>query len=88
MIQSIKEQVTLLEEAIMKVFNDLHQIPEIATQEFKTAAYLAKYLEDEGFQVFHGIGGTGLVAYVHSDLPGPVLGIRADMDALEHLIDG
>ena len=68
---------------VMKHFHDLHQIPEIAMQEFKTAAYVADVLKKAGFQVQTGVGGTtGVVGVLDSGKPGPVLGLRSDMDAL------
>ena len=67
---------------VMKHFHDLHQIPEIAMQEFKTAAYVADVLKKAGFQVQTGVGGTtGVVGVLDSGKPGPVLGLRSDMDA-------
>lgn len=73
---------------IFQSFSDLHSMPELSTQEFKTSEYIAQSLETNGFVVKRGVGGTGLVSYVRGDKPGPVLGLRADMDALGHLING
>lgn len=70
-------------------FNYLHQIPELGFEEFKTSAYIADKLEAAGFQVTRNINGTtGIVAVLDSGRPGPVLALRADMDALGHIIDG
>jgi len=74
---------------VLTHYNYLHAIPEPGLQEFKTAAYLAAKLEAAGYAVTCHIGGaTGIVGIYDSGLPGPVLGIRADMDALTHIIDG
>lgn len=68
---------------VMKHFHNLHKIPEVAMQEFKTAAYIADVLKKAGFQVQTGVGGTtGVVGVLDSGKPGPVLGLRSDMDAL------
>ncbi|WP_395382597.1 M20 family metallopeptidase [Mesorhizobium sp. UC22_110] len=60
----------------------LHQFPEVAFQEHKTAAYIAERLAEMGLAVETGLAGTGLVATLEGDEPGPALGLRADMDAL------
>jgi len=73
---------------ILRFYEHLHSIPELSMEEFKTSAYIADYLEDKGVEVRRNIGKTGLVAYIRGEQDGPVLGIRADMDALAHLIDG
>ncbi|NPE61445.1 amidohydrolase, partial [Dickeya dadantii] len=67
----------------------LHTIPELGFQEFKTADYLAAQLEAAGYRLTRGVNGTtGMVAELNSGAPGPVLALRADMDALGHIIDG
>ncbi|MDU2063465.1 MAG: M20 peptidase aminoacylase family protein [Sporomusaceae bacterium] len=71
-----------------EVWTYLHSIPEIGFEEVKTAAYLGDALEKAGFSVTRGIGGTGVVGVLDSGNPGPTLGLRADMDALAHMIDG
>ena len=70
------------------LWQDLHQIPELAMQEVKTPAYVAKTLEDLGIPVTRNVGGTGVVGYIRGEEPGPVLMLRADMDALPFTIDG
>ena len=70
-------------------FNYLHQIPELGFEEHKTSAYIGDALEAAGFQVQRNVGGTtGIVALLDSGKPGPVVALRADMDALGHIIDG
>lgn len=73
---------------VIKVYDYLHAIPELGTQEFKTAAYLADEIEKLGFKVQRNVGSTGIIATYDTGVSGPVVGIRADMDALAHLIDG
>lgn len=70
------------------LWKDLHEIPELAMHEEKTSAYVAKTLEDLGIPVTRGVGGTGVVGYIRGEEPGPVLMLRADMDALPFTIDG
>ncbi len=60
---------------------DLHQQPELGFQETNTAAYLAKRLDEMGIVYRTGVGKTGIVATIGTK-SSPVVGIRADMDAL------
>jgi amidohydrolase len=62
------------------IFKDLHQNPEIAFTETRTAAIVAKELKELGFAVTTGIGKTGVVG-VFNNGPGKNLWFRADMDA-------
>jgi amidohydrolase len=63
-------------------------MPEAAFNEHRTSAYLAEQLKIAGYAVRIGIGGTGVTGKLESGKPGPVLALRADMDALEHTIEG
>ncbi|HEX8380122.1 MAG TPA: amidohydrolase, partial [Allosphingosinicella sp.] len=67
--------------ALMTLYRDLHANPELSMQETKTAAKLAAEARKLGFQVTAGVGKTGVVAVMKNG-PGPVLLMRADMDAL------
>lgn len=60
----------------------LHQYPELSNREFKTAAMVEKHLRALGLEVRTGIAKTGVVGILKGGLPGPVVGLRADMDAL------
>jgi amidohydrolase len=60
----------------------LHQYPELSNREFKTAAYVEKHLKALGLEVRTGIAKTGVVGILRGAQPGPVIGLRADMDAL------
>ena len=59
----------------------LHQEPELAFKETRTAARVAAFLADGGLDVRGGVGGTGIVATVDGG-PGPTVLLRVDMDAL------
>jgi amidohydrolase len=76
------------ENRVIEFYDALHQIPEMGFQEEKTSAYLAEKLESFGYEVSRGYGGTGVVGVLKGKMPGPVVGLRADMDALGHEIDG
>ena len=66
---------------LMAIYRDLHQNPELSMQETRSAALLAAQARELGFEVTAGVGGTGVVAVLENG-PGPVLLLRADMDAL------
>jgi hippurate hydrolase len=66
---------------LMTLYRDLHTNPELSMQEVATSAKLAAIARKLGFEVTSGVGKTGVVAVLRNG-PGPVLMIRADMDAL------
>ncbi|MBL8534794.1 MAG: amidohydrolase [Betaproteobacteria bacterium] len=61
---------------------DIHQNPELGNREFRTAKLVADHLTLLGYEVRTGVGKTGVVAVLRGGLPGPVVALRADMDAL------
>lgn len=63
------------------LYTDLHANPELSMQERRTAARLAERLRRDGYEVTAGIGGTGVVGLLRNG-DGPVVMLRADMDAL------
>ena len=60
----------------------LHQYPELSNREVKTAKYVEDNLRRLGLEVRTGIAKTGVVGILKGAQPGPVIGLRADMDAL------
>ena len=60
----------------------LHQNPELGNMEVKTAALVADQLKALGIEVRTQVGKTGVVGVLKGGLPGPVVALRADMDAL------
>jgi amidohydrolase len=70
-------------ELLIRTRRDLHRHPEIGFQEHRTAGIVAERLRAAGFEVRTGVGGTGVVGTLRGGAgDGPVLLLRADMDAL------
>jgi hippurate hydrolase len=67
--------------SLMAIYRDLHANPELSFQETRSAGVMAAEAKKLGFQVTTGVGKTGVVAVMKNG-PGPVLLLRADMDAL------
>ncbi len=59
-----------------------HANPELSNREFKTAEKIAEHLKSLGMEVSTGIAHTGVVGILKGGKPGPVVGLRADIDAL------
>lgn len=60
----------------------LHRYPELSNREFKTSRYVEEHLRKLGLEVRTGIAKTGVVGILRGALPGPTVGLRADMDGL------
>ena len=60
----------------------LHEHPELSNHEVETAAYVAAHLRSLGIEVQTGVAVTGVVGVLKGGKPGPVVALRADMDAL------
>ncbi|WP_400193083.1 amidohydrolase [Hymenobacter sp. B81] len=61
---------------------DLHEHPELGNRETRTAALVAAELRRLGLEVQTGVAKTGVVGILRGGKPGPVVALRADMDAL------
>jgi len=61
---------------------DIHQHPELSNQEVRTAKLVADHLRSLGIEVRTGIAKNGVVGVLRGAKPGPVVALRADMDAL------
>ena len=67
---------------IVKIRRFIHMNPELGNREVETARLIAAKLEPLGFEVRTGVAKTGVVAVLRGGQPGPVVAVRADMDAL------
>lgn len=69
--------------AIVGWRRQLHRIPELGFEEFRTAEFVAGQLEGWGLETRRGVAGTGVVARLRAESPGDsAVLLRADMDAL------
>lgn len=80
--QAIRTITTRIEPGLIEIRRDIHAHPELGFQEVRTAGVVARELERLGIPYRTGIGRTGVVGVIEGGRPGPVLAIRADMDAL------
>ena len=67
---------------IIDLRHQIHQYPELGNREYKTAKLVAKHLRSLGIEVETDIAYTGVVGILKGNKPGPVVAVRADMDAL------
>lgn len=78
----IKTSVAKIEQKVINWRHDFHQNPELGNRETRTAALIAKHLQSLGLEVQTGVAVTGVVGILKGDKHGPVIALRADMDAL------
>ncbi|MDX1625012.1 MAG: amidohydrolase [Wenzhouxiangellaceae bacterium] len=78
----IDERTEALYDEVVGWRRHFHRNPELSNREFDTAAYVAEYLRSLGMEVRTGIAHTGVVGLLEGGRPGPVVALRADMDAL------
>ena len=71
-----------IEDKVIAWRHDIHQNPELGNREFRTAELIAKHLKSLGLEVQTKVGITGVVGILKGAQPGPVVALRADMDAL------
>jgi amidohydrolase len=80
--QEIRQRAAQIESKLIAWRRDIHEHPELGEQETRTAALVAAHLRELGLEVKTGVGRTGVVAVLKGSRPGPVVALRADMDAL------
>jgi len=78
----IDARAAALESRVIAWRRDLHQHPELSNREVRTAGVVAGHLQTLGLKVQTGVAHTGVVGLLDSGRPGPVIALRADMDAL------
>jgi len=84
--EKLKKQIDTsanrIESKVIQWRRHFHQFPELSNREFKTAQKIAEHLRNLGLNVTTGVAHTGVVGLLKGDKPGPVVGLRADIDAL------
>lgn len=85
-VEALKEEVNQIadqiEQEVIDWRRDFHQYPELSNREFKTAEKIAAYLRSLNLEVQTDIAHTGVVGILKCAKPGPVIGLRADIDGL------
>ena len=80
--QEIDKLAGQIEDKVIAWRRDIHQHPELSNREYKTAELVANHLKSLGLDVKTGVSNTGVVGFLKGGKPGPVVALRADMDAL------
>jgi amidohydrolase len=80
--QIIDERADELEEQVIEWRRYFHENPELSNREFNTAKKISEHLESLGLEVQTEIAHTGVMGILKGGKPGPVVGLRADIDAL------
>jgi amidohydrolase len=80
--QEIRQRAGQIESKLIGWRHDIHENPELGEQENRTAALVAEHLKKLGLEVRTGVARTGVIAVLRGGKPGPVVALRADMDAL------
>jgi len=79
---NLQSLINKVESKVIKWRRHFHEHPELSNREFNTAKVIAKHLRSLGMDVQTGIAHTGVVAILKGGLPGKVVALRADIDAL------
>lgn len=78
----LEQQANEMEAQVIEWRRHFHQYPELSNRENKTGAYVAEHLKKLGIEVQYPVAKTGVVGLLKGGKPGPVIALRADIDAL------
>src|SRR5687767_12774576 len=78
----VDRRAAAVNEKVVAWRRDVHQNPELGNREVRTAKIVADHLRSLGMEVKTGVAHTGVVGLLRGGKPGPVVALRADMDAL------
>lgn len=81
-LSRVRLEIRALQPQLVEWRRSLHQYPELGFREHITSEFIIRKLKDWGIDYQAGVAMTGVVAVIQGTQPGPVLAIRADMDAL------
>lgn len=80
--KQIEKMVAQTENDVVEWRHWFHQNAELSNREFETAKRIASILKEIGYEPQTGVAKTGVVAVLKGGKPGPVVGLRADIDGL------
>ena len=80
--EALDTHAAAIEPDVIEWRRDIHANPELSNREFRTAALVADHLRALGMEVRTEVAHTGVVGFLEGGKPGPVVALRADMDAL------
>ena len=78
----IRKDARNLTARVTEIRRDLHRHPELGFREVRTAKLVSEFLAEHGIEHRTGVAETGVLATIRGSAPGPVVALRADMDAL------
>jgi len=82
LLNSIDKKLVEIQPEIIKLRQDIHQHPELGNREVRTSQIVADRLKKLGLEVRTNVAITGVVAVLKGGLPGPVIALRSELDAL------
>jgi amidohydrolase len=82
LLARLNQQAQEMEAKIIEWRRYFHEHPELSNREVKTGAKIAEHLKTLGLEVNYPVAKTGVVALLKGGKPGPVVALRADIDAL------
>jgi amidohydrolase len=82
LLAGIDQRVAAVMPKVVAWRRDIHQHPELSNREFRTSKLVADHLRLLGMEVRTEVAHTGVVGLLRGGRPGPVVALRADMDAL------
>lgn len=80
--QSLLSDIKSIESKVIEWRHYFHENPELSNREFNTAKKIADHLKNLGLNVTTNVAHTGVIGVLEGDLPGKVVALRADIDAL------
>ena len=81
-MKTMIEQATEFQQDLVDIRRKLHKDPELSFKEYRTTAYIKQILGSLGIEIVDWGGETGVVGLLKGAMPGPVVALRADIDAL------
>ena len=79
---NLENELDLLMPKVIEWRHDIHEHPELSNREFRTAKKIEDHLRSLGIEIETKIAYTGIVGMIEGGSPGPIMALRADMDAL------